>query len=402
MPEPLLPTRPIGLAAPLAYVGDDEQLHVVGPGAATTRPVTFPVAAGRLWGGGAPGASTWPVWSPDQRWLACFQSEGPAGETPTQVAVSAVDGVEERVLLRLERTLPVHLQWSPDGQHLALLVQFEDVLQLWTCPLAGGRPRLIDEGAPLFFGWRGGGAQLFVHTGSPTGGPGRLGLRAVGPTGEDDPMDDVPGSFTSPHAAGRWLFYARSSAGGSELVAREGPRGEARVLMESEGLLAFLPDATGSQVAVSAGAASGERFDGLHVIDVMTGQARKVASGPLVAFTWRPTGGLVLCRPAGGRGGLRWTRLDLGEGDAFPVERRLALMRPTRDQLFQLRFFEQFMLSHPPISPDGAQLVWASYPTDPTDPRAGEPTVYVAALEEGGSAAQALGAGSYAVFPRAR
>lgn len=401
MAEPLI-HGPRGLAAPLAYVGEDDQLHVVGPGAAATRPVTFPVAAGRLWGGGAPGASTWPVWSPDQRWLACFQSEGPAGETPTQVAVSAVDGVEERVLLRLDRTLPVHLQWSPDGQHLALLVQFEDLLQLWTCPLAGGAPRLIDEGAPLFFGWRGGGAQLFVHAGSPAGGPGRLSLRAVGTTGEDDPLDDLPGAFTSPHAAGPYLFYARASAGGSELVAREGARGPARVLLESDRLLAFLPDADGGRIAVSAGLPGTVHFDGLHVIDARTGAQTRVATGPLLAFTWRPTGGLVLCRPAGGRGGLRWSRLDLSDDGRPPVERRLALMRPTRDQLFQLRFFEQFMLSHPPISPDGAQLAWASYPTDPTDPRAGEPSVYVAALEEADAPARALGAGSYAVFPRAR
>ena len=304
------------LAAPLAYVGDDEQLHVVGPGLDAARPVTFPVAAGRLWGGGAQGASTWPVWSPDRRWLACFQSEGPAGETPTQVAVSAVDGVEERVLLRLEGTLPVHLQWSPDGQHLALLVQHEDVLQLWTCPLGGGAGRLIDEGAPLFFGWIGGGARLFVHSGGATGGPGRLSLRAVGGTGEDDPLDDLPGAFTSPHAAGRWLFYARSSPGGSELVAREGARGDARALMESDRLLAFLPDPTGEQVAVSAGAAAGDLYDGLQVIEVATGRTRRVATGALVAFTWRPNGGLVLCRPGGGRGGLRWSTLQLGHGEA--------------------------------------------------------------------------------------
>ena len=42
------------------------------------------------------------------------------------------------MLLRLPDALPVHLQWSPDGAQLAVLVQAGELLQLWVCALAGG------------------------------------------------------------------------------------------------------------------------------------------------------------------------------------------------------------------------------------------------------------------------
>ncbi len=384
--------------APLAVVGEDDQLHVIGPEGRAARPVTFSGAAGRLWGSAPRGGSTWPVWSPDRRWLGCFQVAEGGDPSATQVAATEVDGAEERVLLRLDDCLPVHLQWSPDGDQVAVLVQAGEVLQLWVCALSGAPARLIEEGAPLFFSWVEGGGRLLVHAGG-AGGVGRVAVRATTGTGEDEPLTSRAGLFTTPHAAGGTLFWSEADGQGAALVCRDTAGGSPRVLLKSRRVLGFLPDPSGRRLALSRAREDGRIYDGLELMMVETGAHRVLATGPLVAFCWAPDGGaLLLCRPLAPLGALRWSLLRAG--DPPEAERPISALRPTRDQLFQLRFFEQFMRSHPPISPDGAVLTWAGFPVDPSARPSGAPAVFLADLRgEGG--VQALAAGSYAVFPQA-
>lgn len=397
--SPSGPARLVGLdRAPLAMVSEDDQLHVIGPDGRAPRPVTFSAAAGRLWGSAERGGSTWPVWSPDRRWLGCFQVADGGDPTATQVAATEVDGAEERVLLRLDDCLPVHLQWSPDGEQIAVLVQAGEQLQLWVCALSGVPARLIEEGAPLFFSWAEGGGRLLVHAGG-AGGVGRVAVRSTTGTGEDEPLTSHAGLFTTPHAAGGSLFWSEADGAGGALVTRATSGGSPRVLLKSRKVLGFLPDPTGRRLALSRAREDGRIYDGLELMMVDSGAHRLLATGPLVAFCWTPDGGaLLLCRPLAPLGALRWSLLRAG--DPPEAERVIGALRPTRDQLFQLRFFEQFMRSHPPISPDGAALTWAGFPVDPAARPSGRPEVYLADLR-GDGGVQALAAGSYAVFPQA-
>ena len=388
-----------GLSSPLAVVGDDHQLHVVGPAPQGARPVTFSGASGRLWGAAVRDGSTWPVWSPDRSWLGCFQAPAGADPNSTQVAASQVDGPEERLLLQLPETLPVHMQFSPDGARLAVLVQAGEVLQLWVCSLAGGAPRLIEEGAPLFFSWLPDGLRLVVHAGG-AGGVGRVSVRTATGRGEDEPLTEAAGLFTTPHVAAGRLVWSQATADGAALACRSLEGGATRFLVHSRRVLGFLPDPTGRWLAMSRARSDGRVYDGLELLHIESGVHRVLATGAVTAFCWSPDAqAVLLCRPLPARGALRWSVLPAGAPPE--AERVLAAFRPTRDQLFQLRFFEQFMPTHPPVSPDGAVLVWAGAAVDALGCAEGAHRIWSAPVQ-GVGAVRGLSGGSYAVFPQAR
>jgi hypothetical protein len=60
---------------------------------------------------------------------------------------------------------------------------------------------------------------------------------------------------------------------------------------------------------------------------------------------------------------LIWSLQPVDGSEARP----LASFYPSLDQRFFLHFFEQFAVSHSPVSADGTRLVFASHP----DPKAG-------------------------------
>ena len=89
----------------------------------------------------------------------------------TAVAFRAVDGGAERPLTGLPDDARVRsLEWSPDGQHVAMLVDFLDRIELWTADVATGQARralaaAVNDAAPgSSFAWLPSSAALVVRT----------------------------------------------------------------------------------------------------------------------------------------------------------------------------------------------------------------------------------------------
>lgn len=387
----------------LAYVGTDRQLHVLRADGTDRRQVSYPGVGSALlmWGGTRGGdACAWPTWSPDGRWLACFRSTQEEGEgTEPRVRVSAVqvDGVEERLLQEVSSGLPLYARWSPDGAALGVLVQRQEALELRVCELAEvGRHRLVDEGPPLFFSWMNDSSRILVHAGGASGK--RLVLRDARGNQEDLPLLDAPGGFCTPMVAGDRVVVAEESGAGSTVVSLAADGSEAVPLVTRPGLLAFVPDPTGRWLAFTHVHETRGPYDGLEVV-ALDGStpARRLVDTPCLAFAWLPDGEALLTVGVDEPGKRLWWTLHLVEsGDS----RRLAPFRPTREMMFHLHFFEQFVHSHPLVSPDGRYLVYATYENAEGEPDApnGTPHITVLDLHDPTASPTALAAGRYAVF----
>ena len=388
-------------AARLAYVGTDRQLHVVRADGSGQHQVSYPGVGSALlmWGGSKGGdACAWPTWSPDGRWLACFRSTQGSGEEPrVQVSAVEVEGVQERLLEEIASGLPLYARWSPDGAALGVLVQRQEALDLRVCELNEvGRHRLVDEGPPLFFSWMPDSSRVLVHAGGASGK--RLVLRDARGNGEDIPLLDAPGGFCTPMLAGERVLVAEETGEGSTVVSLEMDGTSPEALVTRPGLLAFVPDPTGRWLAFTHVHESRGPYDGLEVLalDGSSGP-RRVKNSPCLAFAWLPDGkGLLTVDVDEPAKRLWWTLHGVESGES----RRLAPFRPTREMMFHLHFFEQFVHSHPLVSPDGRYLVYATYEHADGDPDApnGTPHITVLDLHDPDAAPVAIAAGRYAVF----
>ena len=92
--------------ARVAFVGGDRQIWTLAADGTNPKQITF---------GEGPGAQTpwgvmesrdhsaWPCWSPDGRWLSCFQTRvGSRGDGTVWLSVMEADGVEEQRLTSIE------------------------------------------------------------------------------------------------------------------------------------------------------------------------------------------------------------------------------------------------------------------------------------------------------------
>jgi TolB protein len=365
------------------------------------RQVTFPKAAGPMvrWGGRSGDDHwSWPSWSPDGRWLSCFQGAG-SDEVQGAAAVYAidVDGVEERQLCTFDGQVPIYARWSPQGRNLAVLVQDEDELQLSVCGVERlGARRVVDEGVPLFFSWTPQGERLVVHVGSRRDSHGRLVVRDPLGSSEDLLFADTPGSFCTPVLLGDDVVYVVNESGGGSVVTVAGVDGRDPVpLIKLEGLLAVVPSPLGDRVAVGA-APRGEStpYKGIWVAG-RDQEPYQVAKGDCAAFFWTPGGRrLVYAVVEVDRSAMSWWIVAADGG----TPRRLGSFWPSRDQLFFVHFFEQYAGSHSLISPDGRLLVYSSHPapTDEGDDRSA--LIYVIELDAAEPTPRPIAEGSFAVF----
>jgi len=376
-------------------------MDIVSDGTARSRQLTWPVEQNALagWGSASGGATfAWPCWSPDARFIACFVEQAEASPT-THVAVMEVDGVHEHRLQPLIDRMPVHLQWSPDGSRVAVLVQYEDLLELWVADVSP-RPtelRLVAEGSPLFFGWACGGRRIVLHVGDEASDSARVEVRDVAGDSDDIVFRLPPSNFCVPFSVERdgeeRILYVIRRHDQSQLVSA-GLDGEDVVgLAVLPGLVALVPTPDGQRVAfASAPDADGSPYAGIQGVST-DGVGHPVAhtDEPVLAFFWRPAGARAMwVRWDTGRQSIRWfVQLETGE------TREVGRFRPTRDQYFYLHFFEQFARSHSSVSADDRWLVWAGHPTD--DSSAG-PAVFLTDLGDPSAEPTAVCAGTYAVF----
>ena len=392
-------TRPS--APPVAYVGLDRQLHVISAEGGPARQVSFPAIASelQLWGGATGKDScSWPTWSPDGRWLAFFRalSEGDA-PVEVDVCVLEVDGVEERQLTHLSDGLPLYASWNRSGDALAVLVQRGEELELRTCrPDAVGEHRVVDEGPPLFFSWLPDGSRLLIHAGGQGGK--RVVVRDALGVREDAPMPGEPGTFCAPMVVGEEVLYARANGTRSTLIRAHPDGSDPRALWEVDGLIAFVPSPDQSLVAFGSVDHDRGPYDGVSVMPLDgSSEPRRVIDHPCLAFAWLPDGqGLLSATIDEERKCLWWHLHLLASGD----ERRLCPFRPTREMMFQLHFFEQFVQTHPLISPDGRWLIQATFPNaaDGPDAPSGPPRIEILDLSDPRARPRLLAHGRFATF----
>ena len=221
--------------------------------------------------------------------------------------------------------------------------------------------RLMEEGVPLFFSWTLDAQRLLIHSGSA--GDTRLMLRDVCGGEPDELFRKQPGNFCTPLVVGNQaVFIGRDETHGVLCVSDwAGSRIEG--ITGIQGLVALVASPCGRYLAFS-GAPPGNRqpYQGLWLADLETAKVSRLSTAPLVAFFWIPDGrGLAVVSRGRGPAQMLWSLLPIDGGDLEP----LASFYPSMDQKFFLHFFEQFAVSHSPVSADGDRLVFASHP-DPS------------------------------------
>jgi hypothetical protein len=315
------------------------------------------------------------------------------------VAVVEVDGVREHRLSPLAERMPIHCQWSPDGKRVAVLVQFEEQLELWVAEISdrAGPLRLVAEGSPLFFGWAEGGRRIVLHVGDNGVGLARIEVRDVAGDADDIVFRIPPSNFCVPFTHGspqeERILYVVQRGADSQVVSADVDGEDVLGLGTARGLVALVPSLEGDRVAFAAAPdAEGSPYESVKWVHTDgQGQPHLLVEGRIVAFFWR-RGHREPC----------WVVLDAdqrhmrwfaGQGQEAPLE--LGRSLPTRDQYFHLHFFEQFVRSHALTSADGRWLVWASH--DPAVDEAG-PTIFLTDLEGSSPTPAPVCPGSYAVF----
>lgn len=394
-----------------AFVGPERQICVHDIPAARARMLSVPVPRAPARQAGAwsmlalaKETWSWPTWSPDGQWLASFAVEGGDRDSgPARAVTHSVDGVRQVEWAELHGVSPIYLQWHPDGQALCILAQEREELVLALARADRiGRVRPLENGVPLFFNWSPGGSRLVIHAGKAGGSGGRLVVRDPLGTAEDVLLPGEPGSFCAPVFAGdRAVFAIRGADGNSELAHSALDGGQLERVGGKDGLVAIVAAPTGrASVAISvAPGGEGTPYQGIEILDLPTGEIRKVVEGPCFAFYFAPAGdALVYAVVAAQENCLGWWRVPVEGG----TPEFLGSFWPTRDVLFYLHFFDQYAQSHPPISPDGKYLVFAGYPAGGGQADLSEaPRVFVKDLGSG-APPTAVAQGTFAVFPPAR
>lgn len=193
---------------------------------------------------------------------------------PAEIELAGSERPDVLRFLNVRRATSPEL--SPDGRQVAFETTITGVPQLWIVDAAGGWPRQLTFGEPITF-----------HAFSPTG---------------------------------EWIAYGTDRGGnereGFYLVTPDGTR-ERELLAPSDAFRqfgGFSPD--GAKIAYATTGRNERDFD-IHVLDVTTGEDRRVFTGEWGFFvaSWRPDGGALLLSETRGEDGNDVHLLDLGSGE---------------------------------------------------------------------------------------
>ncbi len=378
------------LPAPIAFLDTKRRVLVTSP--SSSGPV--PLDSGKerlLWAswssGGEADLHSWPTWSPDGSKIAAFRIARGTGES--RVWITDVEGVRGAEVAAMGTRVPIYLQWSVEGDRLAVLSQEERELVLQVADPLGEHP---DEqwlrGSPLFFTWvRSGRIASFVGEGEPS--KPRLTLQSS-PTKRTE-LSGVPGNFCTPIRTARGLAYVAHVRGHVSVLVSSLDGSHVRELEQVQGLVALLGSPDGLRLARAISAdGTGTPYRELSLIEVDTAAARPVSDLPCVAFFFLPQGdGMIVASTEGDLQEIRWVRVGF-DGSEVP----LITLNPSRDLRVYLRFFEQYGLSHPILDPTGTHLVLCGTPPGDDDAPS---AVYLVPLD--GSPPKVLGEGLFACFP---
>ena len=386
-------------SARIAYVGQDRQLHVVTAHGKDAAQWTFSLANNPLllWGQPdiVPFGYAWPCWSPDGSKIACFQlptDQNP--EDPVQIHVLEDRGLKQHELMQIPGRIPVYMNWQPNGEGLAVLLQTEEHMELAYCSLdQPGQLRVLYQAAPLFFDWGPQARRLYVHAGSPSQ-PEMNAFVVRDTQGElpDEVLPQTPGRYCRPLILDDRIVHAARVNGMEHLVCSDLQGKNERILLEYEGLGAVMPARSRNSVVFSSAPNAGQTpYRGASLINLDNQTTIRLTEDDLLCFFWSDKGEqLVYVRMIHESNSLAWCSVRPNEN---PVEH--IRFRPSREMLYYLHFFDQFAETHPLISADGRHLVFAGLLE--TEVSENKPQLFVLDLR-GADKLRCVGQGTFGCF----
>ncbi len=338
--------------------------------------------------GSAPLCFTAPTWSPNGRRIAVSILYAPSSAQPASaLAILDLGGRDVPLLvweapLGMEATiapgLPHYVNWSPDGEHLALIAVTNAGMTLFILDRRGSRtPMPLLSDAPVFFAWSARGDALLVHHGAE--------LKLI-------PVDDLAHPRTLLRAglgcqlpawapSGERFAFARVHRGSQSLALMAGDGSERAVADLPRGLCALAWRPTRDDVAFSIRGSGPAGADGLWLLRIGSGEPVRLFAGEVGAFFWSPDGSAIaFLAPAAIPGQSSWCVLEIRSNTI----RRYAPFYKAPELALQLSFFEQYAVSHRLWSADSTALaVNGRVPANGTPPDVAGNSVYVQPVESG-------------------
>ena len=350
----------------IAYVDNSGDLLVIGPDGTGQRRLTGDARAGLLSQALDRGDSySWPTWSHDGTRLAASRVavSGRSAELTVQVFDLSSGGMS--TAYTNEIPAPVadgtahYLYWSPDDRYLSILAPTREGLALFLRDFQSPEDaHRVVIGAPLYFHWTSSSSLLAVHSED------RVVLREPAPDGRETRVAVDAFSFRAPAVSPDGSQFAFAGIGGGIegiYVAPAVPDSAEppRLLMETQGLVAFTWAPDGSSLAVAEQLRTGvPAFDRLNLVSV-DGQVRStVAEERMLAFFWSPQGDRIAWIALESQ--TREMELAVSTVDSegsVGEPRRLFRFSPTGELFTMFSFFDQYAYSHSLWSSDGSALV---------------------------------------------
>jgi Tol biopolymer transport system component len=278
----------------IAYLGVDGNLYTIDQGGNNEKAITADAKSDadgyRVYG--------LPAWSPDGQSLAFVSYAGPPNQDPNQMSLYTArrDGTN-LVEAHSGSDFLVYWSWAPDGKRVGFLANSgSGRLAFKTVPPEGGQAEIVDAGVPYYWDWAPNSSAVLAHAGgasTPATANARLSLLQFDRGVIEQVLEVRPAEFKAPDYSpdgARVLIAGRTESGASALMVTDVLGGNARVITEYEGSIAFAWSPNGQRIAylVSTSAAAGTPGELVIADPAGRRDPTVVADKQVYAFFWSP------------------------------------------------------------------------------------------------------------------